>query len=257
MQGNLSVYEQPLNERIRAFLRLEFLFERTLHYLHGTSAWDSRATLDSLLDIIALLGRADLRTELIKELERHAVTLETLASNPGVDPELLEGVLNRIRPLISGLRGNESSPCHELRQNDLLSGIAQRNSIPAGTCSFDIPGLQHWLQRPAAQRSAQLGIWLGEFDLFRHSVGLCLEMIRNSASSTRESASNGFFQRSLDGSGVCQMIRVLFPRDAHFFPEISGGRHRFSIRFLEQPDTAERPVQISQDVEFELQCCMM
>lgn len=251
------VFEQPLNERIRGFLRLEFLFQQAEFRINGESQWDSRAAMEAILDIIALVGRADLRTELIKELERQAGIIETLSNKPGVDPERLEEVLQRIRPAIASLRSSEGSPGFLLKSNELLSCVTQRNSIPAGTCSFDIPGYQYWLDQPIEMRRQQLSSWLQEFNLFKDPIMLCLELLRGSAYSSSEIAQAGFFQRTLEGDTSCQMIRVLYPAEVNCFPEISGGRHRFTIRFLQQESPGVRPVQTHQDISFELQCCMI
>lgn len=256
-ETRLTVYEQPLNERIRALLRLEYLFERAAYRIDGPSVWDSRASLEALLDILALLTRADLKAEIIKELERHAQTLEGLRSNPGVDPTRLDQVIDEVRRPLQALRAVDSVPGSELRQSELLSAVRQRAGIPAGTCSFDIPAYQHWLERPAEERIRQLRAWLTPFDLVRESVTLSLRLIRASAVPTREVASAGFYQRNIDPALPYQMIRVLLPRAAPWFPEVSGGRHRFTVRFMAAPDTDARPVQASDDVEFELQCCAL
>ena len=79
------IYEQPLNERVRTFLRLEHLFCQIDYTLRGYSIWDSRATLDTLVETLEILSRSDLKTELIKELERHIVKLNALQQSPGVD----------------------------------------------------------------------------------------------------------------------------------------------------------------------------
>jgi cell division protein ZapD len=251
----MTVYEQPLNERIRAMLRLEYLFERAAYRLDGPSVWDSRASLEAILDILALLTRADLKAEVIKELERHAATLEGLRGNRGVDPERLDEILDEVRRPLQALRAIDNVPGSELRQNELLSVVRQRSTIPAGTCSFDLPAYQHWLERPAGERVRQLSAWLGAFDLVRESVALSLQLIRQSARASRERAVAGFFQRNIDPAVPYQMIRVVVPTSAPWFPEISGGRHRFTVRFMGASGTEARPVQVSEDVDFDLQCC--
>lgn len=252
-----TVYEQPLNERVRALLRLEYLFQRAAYSLDGTSTWDTRFTLDAILDVLAMLTRADLKSEIIKELERHAQTLEALRQNPGVDQQRLTSVLAEVRRLHGALRSGDNPPGSDLRQNELLSLVRQRSSIPAGTCSFDIPAFQHWLERPAEQRLSQLRMWLSSFDLIREAVTLCLDLIRHSASPTRERAPGGFFQRSIDPAVTCQMIRIFVPADSPWYPEVSGGRHRFTVRFMRQPATEARPEQAMEDVDFQLQCCVI
>jgi cell division protein ZapD len=47
------------------------------------------------------------------------------------------------------------------------------------------------------------------------------------------------------------------PGEAGCFAEISGGRHRFTVRFLAQPNLAERAVQIDRAIPFELTCCIL
>lgn len=252
-----TAYEQPLNERIRSMLRLEFLFERASYRLEGSSIWDSRSSLEATLDILALLTRADLKAELIKELERHVAKLEGLRNNRGVDLERLDRALDEVRQPLLALRAVDSVPGSELRQNELLSAVRQRSSIPAGTCSFDIPAYQYWLERPAEERVVQLQAWLGGFDLVQEAITVSLRLIRQSARPTREVAAAGFFQRNIDPAVPYQMIRVFIPANAPMFPEISAGRHRFTVRFLTSGGPEARPTQVSEDVEFDLQCCAL
>jgi len=51
-----AIYEQPLSERMRTFLRLEFLFQTGMYHAKGRSVWDSRAAMGCLLDILAIFG---------------------------------------------------------------------------------------------------------------------------------------------------------------------------------------------------------
>ena len=141
MSNARPIYEQPLSERIRTFLRLEHLFAKAENAHPSADAWSSRATLEAVIDIMAVLGRADIKKEIIKELERHASTLQGLARNPNVDPARLEAVLGAVKSHLSSLRTDENSWGQELRDDELLSMVRQRSSITAGTCSFDIPAL--------------------------------------------------------------------------------------------------------------------
>lgn len=251
------IYEQPLSERIRSFLRLEYLFERANYQLNAGDPWSSRNTLESIIEVLSVLSRADLKKELIKELERYAARLESLASNPNVDQSRLEDVLERIRSVLHQLRNLDSVIGHELRYNELLNAVKQRNSMPAGTCNFDLPAYHYWLKLPSEHRSRDLRSWLSSFDLLHEAVSLCLSLVRESATETRELAIAGFFQKNLETSTPCQMIRVSLPRDAGIFAEISAGRHRFTVRFMAFGDPSSRPVQTDQDIEFDLLCCVI
>ena len=253
---SLILYEQPLNERIRSFLRLEHLFERTAHQLRGGDAWSSRDTLETIIDIMALMSRSDFKAEVIKELERHAATLDGLAQNPGVDPGRLDEVLSQVRGLLQTLRTSEN-PGSELRHNELLNAIRQRYSIPAGTCDFDLPALHFWLRNPPEQRSKELREWVSTFDALRDAISLCLRLVRESADATREIAFRGFFQQNLETSTPCQLVRVAVSADAPWYPEISAGRHRFTVRFMCPGEAQARPAQTQEDVVFNLLRCVI
>ncbi len=257
MPHNRSVYEQPLSERIRTFLRLEHLFAKAEHALTSMDPWSSRATLEAVIDIMAVLSRADLKKEMIKELERNAATLRGLSQNPNVDPARLKDVLDAVKGQLASLHNDGNSRGQELRDDDLLSTVRQRSTITAGTCNFDLPALHYWLQASADQRGNDLRNWLHSFDLLNSSVSLCLRLVRESAIATHEVAQSGFFQRTLDTATPCQMIRVCLMEDVRCYPEISAGKHRFTVRFMRPTATRDRPSQTDVDVEFDLHCCVI
>ncbi|MBI2994009.1 MAG: cell division protein ZapD [Gammaproteobacteria bacterium] len=251
------VYEQPLNERVRTFLRIEHLFDLVQHYRDRESEWDNRLTIVALLDILDLLGRSDVKNELMKELERHSTTLSALQRNPGVDQERLHSILQDINNIVTTLRDGACQPGQALRKDELVGTIKQRVVIASGTCNFDLPGYHHWLNKPVELRKARLDEWQQDLTVVRRGLKLALHMIRNSTTPTRERAGSGFFQRPIEANVACQMIRVLLSADSRYFPEISGGRHRFTVRFMEQQRTLDRPVQTEDDVDFELHCCIL
>ncbi len=250
-------YEQPLSERVRTMLRLEFLFGRARQAMGGDDVWSSRTTVECLIDVMSVLGRADLKKELIKELERHAMTLDSLGRNPNVDPDRLREVQDRVAELLARLKGSETGFGHALRGNELFNAVRQRSSIPAGTCDFDLPAYHHWLRRDPDTRRQELSAWVGTFDLLYDAVSLCLKLVRESGVSSEETAAGGMFQRTLETTTPCQMIRVCLRNDAQDYPEISAGRHRFTVRFMRQPVAEERPTQSPDDVRFRLVCCVI
>lgn len=253
---NKIYYEYPLNERIRSFLRFEFLFKSTLHNLEGRTVWDSRAALQGILEILAILGRGDLKAELIKELERHASHMGRLKERPGVDRERLESLLQELDTLMSDLYGSSAQFAQDLRDNEFLASIRQRSTIPGGTCEFDLPAYHFWLQQDAETRHRHLRAWFDAFEPLHRPITLILFLIRQSARPSSECAERGFLQRSLDPNVPCQLMRVALPADSDCFPEISAGRHRYTIRFLEQADPEARATQTEHDVHFELACCV-
>lgn len=248
-------YEQPLNEKVRTFLRLELLFLQVQHNLEGGSEWGSRATLTSLIEILNVCSRTDLKTELLRELERHSVMLARLEQVPEVDQYRLRDLLTEVDTLIDRLHATSGQFGQSLRNNEFICSIRQRSSIPGGLCDFDLPVYHYWLQRPARERLADLRKWLSPLDPMWLSIELILRLTRESAVPTAEVAAAGFFQRSLDQDIPCQLICVTVPANLPYYPEISGGKHRFTVRFL-APATDGRTLQSVDDVKFELTCCM-
>jgi cell division protein ZapD len=250
-------YEQPLNERVRTFLRLAFLFRRNEYNLSGSSEWDVRASLDTLLDITDLIGRTDIKSELAKELERHSSTLKSLQKNPGVDLERLEIILSDINQYLEALRDKNCQPGQTLRQDELVTAVKQRNAILGGSCNFDLPSYHHWLNCPIQELKQTIDDWQQDLRIIKKSVYLIINLIRNSSNPTIETAEKGFFQKSLEQYTGCQLIRITLPGDSSYYPEISAGKHRFTVRFMEQQDTSARPIQTDSDLEFKLHCCTL
>lgn len=250
-------YEQPLNERIRNLLRLEHLFELIDSCLDDFTEWNCRNILESLLEIIDLLTRSDLKSELIKELERHASMLESLKNNPAVDQQRLNEIHTDISRLLEKLRSNSYQPGFQLKKDELVTSFKQRISIPGGTCNFDLPRFHNWLNQPVLKRKQDIESWSVDLDPVKNASRLALDMIRNSTNPGKEIAESGFYQKPIESNLSCQLIRVLLPSTSKYYPEISGGKHRFTIRFMEECSTDARPVQTKDNVEFELHCCIL
>jgi cell division protein ZapD len=174
-----------------------------------------------------------------------------------VDPERLEVIQQQVGHLLGRLKGPEVGFGLALRNNELFNAVRQRSSIPAGTCDFDLPAYHRWLEQPATRRTEDLAGWVGHFELLREATDLCLKLVRESGVSSDETAAGGMFQRSLETNTPCQMIRVCLPEEVEAFPEISAGRHRFTVRFMRQPVAEERPTQVTEDVGFRLTCCVI
>lgn len=249
-------YELPLSERIRTFLRLEDLFEQMQHFAQYDGEWQNRAELSCLLDILAISSRMDLRTEITKEIERLTKSLVIFLQNPNVDSHKLKQTIDQLSQLNHTLISSTGRVDQVLSQVDLLKCLAQRNSIPGGSCDFDLPAYHFWLNKPLNERLQYTQSWTANLGPIKQSINLLLQFIRSSASPNARIAKSGFYQQSLDSSQPAQLLRVSLNRDATYFAEISGGKHRFSIRFM-QPSDSDRPSQTDSDIPFSLYICQL
>jgi len=250
------LYEHPLNERTRVFLRLEYLFKQAAHHVkHGTE-WDSRATLDCILEILSIFGNTNLKSEVLKELERHSGSLRRLEQNPGVDNAQLAALLGDINSQMDSLHRINGQIANELKTSEFLTSIYQRSAIPGGTCDFDLPAYHYWLQLPSKERSQDLYRWLNNFDAIGQAIQLILKLTRDSTLLEPAVAEGGVYQKTLDPNIPCQLVRIALPTGVPYFAELSGGRHRFTARFLQFSTVEHRARQTDQDVKFELACCV-
>ncbi len=249
-------YEQPLNERIRILLRLESLFKNIQDTLYEPTPASSHATLERLQEILTLTDRSELKKDLMKELDRNHLTLSALKERSGVDHAQLDEFLDKIKQLNIDLDTERGKPGQELRNSEFLKSFRQRSGVPGGLSDIDFPHYHFWLNLPAEERIASLAEWVRSFDTIREAVTLVLDMIRRSATPTTVVASKGFYQHSLDKDTPYQLIRVTLPIDSPHYVEISGGRHRFSARFM-IPSLKDRPSQAMEDVSFELTTCIL
>ncbi|MGR8933224.1 MAG: cell division protein ZapD [Gammaproteobacteria bacterium] len=250
------IYEFPLNERIRMFMRLELLFQQLEHFLSGTTTWDKRAAVDTLLDIMTIFSRNDIKSEVLKELDRHANILNHLANSQGVNKTKLQAILEEMNGLSKKLYANSGKTGLNVMKNDFLQSIAQRSSIPGGSCSFDLPVYHYWLEQHADLHDDGFEHWTQPFAALRKAIDIILNSIRNSTDPAEKVAQAGFFQLALESSYSYQLLRVSLDRDLACYAEISGGKHRFSIRFMTPATDTGRALQSPNDILFKLSCCI-
>ncbi|HTG96229.1 MAG TPA: cell division protein ZapD, partial [Burkholderiales bacterium] len=139
----MITYEYPLNERIRTLLRLEDLFERSRHFIARTDQHDHHMALLTLFEIMEVAGRADLKSDLLQELERQKQVLLSFRNNPDIAEDALAHVLRDIEQASQALFSMTGKIGQYLRENDWLMSIKQRTGIPGGACEFDLPSYHY------------------------------------------------------------------------------------------------------------------
>ena len=252
--ADVFTYEYPLNERIRTLLRLEDLFERSRHFIARTDPLDHHVALLTLFEILEVASRADLKSDLLQELERQKQVLLSFRNNPEISEEALNSVLRDIEQAAAALFSMTGKIGQYLRENDWLMSIKQRTGIPGGACEFDLPSYHYWLHRPAEERIGQLAAWTGPLFPLRDGSAIILRILRESGKPQRVSAPQGTFQQMLGGK-TAQMMRVRLDPALNCVPEISANKYVLNIRFLTQNGEDPKPRTADWDVAFELTFC--
>jgi cell division protein ZapD len=249
------LYEFPLNERMRNFMRLENYFAQINYFSHHNSIWDSQSSLLVLIEILNIVDRNDIRSDVSKELERNIGTLSNFLNTPAVNTSRLQQTLDELHTQLHALQHASGKISRSLREDDLLNSIRQRVAVASSINSFDIPGFYYWLHQPVHVRQQQVQQWLSELKPIESGIALLNRLLRDSAIFECHTAESGFFQKTLNPQQACQMVRIELPSDATYFPETSGSKHRVSIRLLSYENSNQRPSQIVGNVDFALSCC--
>ena len=254
-QAAQAHYEQPVSERMRTFMRLEFLYRQMLYNSELESDWATRATINGLLEVLAILSRGDVRSEVHKELDHQLDVLQRFQSQPGVDSGRLDTLVRNLIESRAEVDAIGTSFLQPLKESDFLNAIKNRSAIPGGTCEFDLPEYSHWLRQPHARRQEDLSVWIGAIRPLCDAVLEALWLIRESAQPVDKLAINGMYQHSMQKDAHCRLLRINLPDDSTLYPEISGSQHRFTVRFLEWSTVDSRAVQTGHDVPFQLSIC--
>jgi cell division protein ZapD len=249
------VYEQPLNERMRTFLRLEFLYSQALRHQETPTSWGSRAAVSSIIEILAITARGDPRSDVLKELDRQVALLRDYQSKPGVDGGRLRAVITTLAQRRDELNAAGGGFLQKLRDSEFLAAIKHRSAIPGGTCEFDLPDYFHWLNLPPEIRQRDFEEWFTTLRPLCDSVTDLLWVTRENARPRREVAALGVFQIAFERETPIQLLRITLPGESPLFPEISGSHHRCTIRFQHWTHAGSRPAQASEDVPFVLTTC--
>jgi len=172
-----AIYEFPLNEKVRTYLRLEQLFKQLVNANSGTEDWQFINFLSSLFTLLDLLERIDLRNDILKDIELHEKNLVIWSQHPDIDNEALQLSLQKILRLRESLKGTKKIGA-DLKEDRFLASIRQRFTIPGGTCSFDLPNLHYWLRQPPAEKLRCVKGWMAELAAMQAGVAITLSFLR-------------------------------------------------------------------------------
>lgn len=249
----MITYEYPLNERIRTLLRLEDLYERVRFFLDRDDPHEHHACLTGIFEILEVASRADLKSDLLQELDRQRTFLEALRSNPAISETKLNGVLAELDDAFAKLHATSGKTGQALRENEWLMAIKQRAGIPGGTSEFDLPSYHSWLHHPLERRRADLVEWIRPLMPVHAALSIVLRVLRESGRNASLIAFQGVYQQT-PAEKPAQMLRLALADELPCVPEISANKYALNVRFL-LPDSMQKTRVYEQDVPFELAFC--
>ena len=242
------LFEHPLNEKMRTWLRLEFLLQQLYSQKILRETAITLTFFRTVAELLDVLERGEVRTELLKELERQQQKLLQWAEMPGVDMSLVNQLRGQLKACASALMAAPRMG-QALRDDRLIGLVRQRLSIPGGCCSFDLPTLHMWMHVPQHERDADVAAWLQTLDPLSQALNMVLDLVRQANAFRSQISLNGFFQDNAEGA---DLLRLRIGLDYQLYPQISGHKTRYAIRFL--PLDSENG-SVPERLSFELACC--
>ena len=252
---HVIVYEYPFNERIRTYLRLEHLLGRLVELSAREHPVDHHFAIQTIFEIMDVAARSDLKSDILKDLERHKQTCNSYRGNPAISESALDQLMIQLERCFTALHEAPGKAGQALTENEWLMAIRSRISIPGGTCEFDLPAYHDWQHRPASFRQQDLARWSQELAGLSESVHLLLRLLRESGVPQKVMASGGHYQQNLPQGRTFQLLRLRLAPDLGLIPEISGNRLLFSVRLLRQGDNGRLHLCADQSTPLELTLC--
>jgi cell division protein ZapD len=254
--GNISVilYEYPFNERIRTYLRLEQLFLRLGTLMSREDPLDHHFALATIFEVMDVGARADLKSDVLKDLDKQKQVLNSYRGNPAISESVLDKIVAQLDSGFAAIHALPGKAGQSLTENDWLMSIRSRIGIPGGTCEFDLPAYFAWQHRSASARQQDLHQWTSTLAPLAESIQLLLKMLRDSGTPQKVVATAGQFQQNLPQGRTFQLLRLALDPQSGLIPEISGNRLMISIRLMRHEED-DRLHASNTDGAFEMTLC--
>jgi cell division protein ZapD len=248
------LYEYPFNERIRTYLRLEHLFRRLSELVPRSHPIDHHYALTTIFEVMDVAARADLKSDVMKDLDKQKLALNSYRGNPAIAEAVLDEVVGKLERYFTTLNNMPGKAGQSLTENEWLMSIRSRVGIPGGTCEFDLPAYYAWQHLDAATRRADLERWASTLAPLAESIHMLLKLLRDSGTPQKVMASHGQLQQTLPQGRTFQLLRLRLDPQLGLVPEISGNRLMISVRLMCQ-ESAERLRASNDSAQFELTLC--
>jgi len=248
------IFEQPLNEITRVNLRLEYLFKKIDHCIDCTAYWSVRAKVESIVQIIHILDRPDIKGKYTKALHQQLSVLRKAHEHHHADQEKISEWIRIFERLLSDLNHTGEKLGQKLREKQFINRIRQQLLFPGGEADFELPAYQCWLNLQNHELDDHMSVLYAELNLVKEIVSHLLMMSRGSGRTQKHIAQHGFYQLSVDPKNAIQLIQISMTDQMSVYPVISAGKHRVCIRFYDGTEL-ETEEQVTSDVAFSLKCC--
>ena len=249
--NQVSLYEEPVQEKIRKFIKIEFLLNKIYYFKGKDDKSENYIALLALCELYEILSRSDIKSELIREIETQNSYFQLIKEMPQADSSKLNSVLEKQNILLKLIYSNEVNYLDHLGRDILFKTILKNCFTQLQPASIDF-----WLSRDILIRETQIDLWLEPLIFIKRSIDFILEVVRKSGRFEDRMAEKGFFIEKLDPKKNVLLIRVTLTSDLYYYPQISVGKQRLTIMFMTKDDK-NNLVPYQEDLSFILTTCSL
>ena len=249
--NQVSLYEEPVQEKIRKFIKIEFLLNKIYYFKGKDNKSENYISLLALCELYEILSRSDIKSELIREIETQNTYLQKIKEIPQADSSKLNSVLEKQSQLLKLIYSIEINYLDHLERDILFKTILKNSFTQLQPASIDF-----WLSRDILNRETQIDLWLEPLIFIKRSIDFILEVIRKSGRFEDRVAEKGFFVEKLDPKKNILLVRVTLTSDLYYYPQISVGKQRLTIMFMTKDDK-NNLIPYQEDLTFILTTCSL
>ena len=249
-----GIYELPLNERLRTFMRIEFLYSRLKYFSSNLDDnWQTRTVIHTLLEIYSILSRTDVRREVLADLDRYIMQMQRFQSAPDADNNMVNDVLEDLDSIKDQVVDIGTDYLLKLREDEFIASLLHRHTLPGGKAEFDMPKYKFFLESDKRNVVVQINSWIDVMRPICEGIDKLMWIIRESNEPIATVAVGGQYNHQIERRTQISLVRII-TNDTNVYPEISGGRHLIAVRFFNQNRDGEY-VQFEDNVEFKISLC--
>jgi cell division protein ZapD len=246
------IYEQPVAENVRNFLKCEYLHEKYLHALDQGDIWSIRSSITTLIEISDFMSRVNLKVELLKELEKSKIYIEKLKNNELIDILKYDNYHENINVCLENLNNIENNPSKTILDNDFLMQIKNKLYIPGGDNFFDNPSYLNFLSSNKSNIVKNINTWYLPFKYLFITSALILSIKRSNTKFKQCVSEGSFFEKRLDSNTRIDLVRIRLQKNINIFPDISVNRQNINIVFKYSFGSKIVSKAIEDNINFEL-----
>ncbi len=229
--NNYIIYEQPITENVRNFLKCEYLDEKFNCAVKQHDMWSIKSSISTLIEMSDFIFRINIKIELLKDLEKNLHLLEILKKNNSIELSDYDKFYTEMQSNIEKLNSTDISPSRSITDNDFLMQIKSKLHIPAGDNFFDMPSYLNFLSSNKTFILENINNWYSPFKPTFISSILLLDFKRTISKFEYFSSNDSYFEMKLDKSDKTDLVRIKLEKNINIYPDISVNPQNINIMF--------------------------